>query len=198
MRVAPTRPFSPVTAISIFAVFPSEGADPVGHVQCRLGGFLTSVADVAARAGPRLLLGEGGDEPEGGGDARGKRNLTDAGGRLTRDVLEMRRLATDHDAHADDPREASGPSQMICRQRELERAWDPMELDSVFAEPRRLERFPGAADQALGDALVETRRDDREPGRCGTYRCPAELGSATGHLSPEVTTTGARACRAWC
>src|SRR5207249_701402 len=83
------------------------------------------------------------------------------------------------------------------RQRELERAWDPMELDSVFAEPRRLERFPGAADQALGDALVETRRDDREPGRCGTYRCPAELGSATGHLSPEVTTTGARACRAW-
>jgi hypothetical protein len=81
----------------------AELAKPLGHLQCRLGGLFAAVPHVPARARPRLLLGQRGDEAERRGDARRERDVPDAGRGLTRDVLEVRRLPADDDADAHDP-----------------------------------------------------------------------------------------------
>src|SRR5206468_5134501 len=86
----------------------AELAEPFGHLQGGLRGLLAAVADVPARARPRLLFGQRRDDAERGRHARGERDVANPGRRLARDVLEVRGLSPDHDADADDPGVASG------------------------------------------------------------------------------------------
>src|SRR4029453_18078803 len=114
MHVAPTRPFSrgglaPGTPGRSPAVL--NAPDPFGHLQRRLGGFLAPIADLAARARPRLLLGQRRDPPEGRRHAVLERDLPDPRSGLARDVLEVRSLAPDDDAHAHDAGEPPGAGQ---------------------------------------------------------------------------------------
>src|SRR5215510_3867895 len=180
----------------------AELADPLGHLQRRLGGLLAPVADVAARSRPRLLLGQRRDDAERRRHAGGERDVADAGGGLARDVLEVRSLPADHDADAHDARVAAGRGQVVRRLRELERARHPVDLDRVGTEAGRPQRLKRAGDEPLSDALVEAGGDDREPEWAGASGGPAILRGATGHvswwLSPAATRGGARACRAWC
>jgi hypothetical protein len=81
----------------------AELADPLDHLQGRLGCLLAAVAHVAARARPRLLLRQRRNDAERRGHAGGERDVADAGGGLARHVLEVRRLAPDHDPDAHDP-----------------------------------------------------------------------------------------------
>src|SRR5215470_10583950 len=162
----------------------TELADPLGHVQRRLGGLLAPVADVAARPRPRLLLGQRGDDAERRRHAGGERDVADAGGGLARDVLEVRSLSADHDPDAHDARVASARGQVVRRLRELERARHPVDLDGVGTEAGGPQRLKRAGNEPLGDALVEAGGDDREPEWAGASGGPAILRGATGHVSP--------------
>src|SRR5262245_1838441 len=202
-HVTPTRPFSRWrcwracwTPSGCAACL--DAADPFGHLQRCLGGFLAAIADLAAGAGPRLLLGERGDHAEGRRHAVLDRDLPDAGGGLARDVLEVRSLAPDDDAHAHDPGEPPGRRQMARGLWQLERSGDPVHLDGVRTEPRGAQGAERAGHEPLRDALVEAGRDDGKPHGPGAPGGPAKLRSARGHLSQAVKTTSARACRAWC
>ena len=77
-------------------------------------------------------------------------------------MLEVRSLAPDDHADADDTGVAPRRGQERRRLGELEGAGHPVNLHPVDAEARRAERRPGAVHEALGDALVEPGGDDRE------------------------------------
>src|SRR5437867_8952155 len=173
-------------------------ADPLGHLQGRLGRLFAPVAHVPARARPRLLLRQRRDDAERRRHARGERDVADSRGGLARDVLEVRSLAPEHDPDAHDARVASARRQVARRLRELEGAGYPVDLDRVGAETGGPQGLQRAGDEPLGDALVEAGRDDREPERTGTPGRPAILRGATSHISLAATRGGARPCRASC
>src|SRR5262245_26330692 len=200
MHVAPTRPFTRRRSTpgiwSRSAVLNTP--DPFRHLQRCLGGFLAAIADLAAGAGPRLLLGERGDHAEGRRHAVRDRDLPDAGSGLARDVREVRSLASDDDTHAHDPGEPPGRRQMARGLWQLERSRHPVHLDGVRAEPRGAQGAERARHEPLRDAFVEAGRDDGKPHGPGAPGGPAKLRSAGGHLSQAVKTTSATACRASC
>src|SRR5215510_8525576 len=176
----------------------AELAEPFSHLQGGFRGLLAAVADVSARARPRLLFCQRRDDAERGGHTRRERDVANPGRRLARDVLEVRGLSPDHDADADDAGVASRRREVVRGLRQLEGAGHPVHLDRVGTEPGGAQRLQRARYQPLRDALVETGRDDREPERGRAPGGPAILRGATGHISLAATTGGARACRASC
>ena len=161
-----------------------ERAHERRHLERGLGGLLAPVADVAARALPRLLLGERGDHAEGRGHAGVERDALDAGRRLPGHEVEVRRLALDHAAHADDrPRSGRSAPGAPRGLRQLERARHPVHVDRARpAHRRRPARRSAPDEQPLGDALVEAGGHDREArpsGRLGRSRW--RTWGATGH-----------------
>src|SRR5262245_53511782 len=82
----------------------AELKEPLDHLQRRLGGLFAAVSHVAAGTRPRLLLGERGDDAEGGGHTGRERDVPDPRGGLARDVLEMGGLPPDDDTDAHDSR----------------------------------------------------------------------------------------------
>src|SRR5574341_490086 len=139
--------------------------DEFRHLERRLGGLLAAVPDLATGARPRLLLAEGADDAEGDRHAGRQRDVADARRRLAHDVLEVRRLSTDHRAHARDAGVAARGRQVAGGLRQLEGARDPVDLHGVVRDPGPAKRAEGPLHQPLGDALVEPRRDDREAQR---------------------------------
>jgi len=66
----------------------AELADPLGHLQSRLGRLFAAVTHVPSRARPGLLFAESRDDAEGRGHASRERDVPDSGGSLARDELE--------------------------------------------------------------------------------------------------------------
>src|SRR6185503_671566 len=79
------------------------------------------------------------------------------------DVLEVRRLAADQAAEADERVELAALGGMLRGHRDFERAGDAHDRDVAGRDAGRGERRQGAGLQAVGDEVVVFRHHEREP-----------------------------------
>ena len=77
--------------------------------------------------------------------------LKPAGG-LARDVVEVRRVATNDAAECDDAREAPRLREACCRKRQLERSGNDHDRDGLLPHAGRFELYERAARPGRGDA----------------------------------------------
>ena len=85
--------------------------------------------------GTILLLGVGGEHAEDDGEPLVDGDLLDAAGGLAGDVVEVRRVAADDAAEADNCGKLAGPRQHFRGDRELEGAGDAVGLDALVGQP---------------------------------------------------------------
>jgi len=121
------------------------------HLEGRFGRLGTPVADVTPGTRPRLFFGEGRNEAEGHRSARGQRHRANPSGRFARDVLEMWRLSTNHDAHARDAGVTPGRGKVLRGERQHRRG--------LSCSDRR--RCGSARRAALGIPFEPRDADDR-------------------------------------
>jgi hypothetical protein len=79
-----------------------------------------------------------------------------------RDVLEVRRLAANQAAEADDRRKFSARCGLLGGKRNFKGTWHLDDADVVCGDPRRLERVEGTRLQTFCDEVVEFRHHEGE------------------------------------
>ena len=108
------------------------------HFERRLGGAFAGVAVGSPCAVEGLLLGVGGQDAEDDGEGLRQRDLLDAPGGFAGDVIEVRRVAADDAAEADDRVELVRLCEHFRGDGELEGAGDPVGFDVRLVDPKLL------------------------------------------------------------
>ena len=139
-----------------------EVLDEVRHLEGRGRGFLAPVADRAAGARPGLFLRRivVMTPNVAGGNPRGQRHVTDAGGSRPGHVLEVRSLAANHHPHAHDGGVSASLGEAQRGLGQFERAGDPVQLHRLRGHLCLCEGVARPFHQPGHDGLVEAGRDD--------------------------------------
>src|SRR3954451_5441087 len=147
--------------VSIRSIATTQMRHGVRREERRLGRFVSLVAGAPAGAFGRLAQGVHGEKAESDGQAVPQRDLAEAPRGLTRDVLEVRRLAPDHRAQGDEAAIPSGRAGRGRGDRQLESPRHPDDIDLVVGHARGTAAGPRALEQPRGDQLVIAAHQDR-------------------------------------
>src|SRR6266496_4115537 len=134
----------------------TEPLERVGGLERRLHrlGALT-------HPGQRLNLRVGRQDTEADRNTMREGDVAQTACRLTRDVLEMRRLAPDHAPQRHDRVEALAGRRGLGDHRELERAGHPRHFYIAVRDPAAAQRVPGPVEQLGGHVFMKAADDDR-------------------------------------
>ena len=117
----------------------------------------------AAGAIGRLLDRVDGEHAERGRDTGRGVHRCDAIGRAAGDVVEVRRVAPDHGTETDDRVDVAELCELSRRDRNLERAGHPHDVDVAVRDTALAKCCYRAVQQARGDDVVEARDHDADP-----------------------------------
>src|SRR2546428_1826303 len=131
-----------------------------GRRERRLGRLVTLVPCLAPGARHRLLEGLRRQHAEPHREAVGERDVAEPAGRFARDVLEMRRLPTDHATEGDDRGVAAARRRRLRGHWELEGAGNPDDVYRVLRHLVLAQAPLRTLEQALRDELVVAADDD--------------------------------------
>src|SRR5256886_207476 len=132
----------------------AELGQDVGCGERRLGRFVALVPGRASRPRQRLLERFGGQHPEPDGEPMSERDVAEPARRLARDVLEVRRLASDHAAERHDRPIPPARGRSFRGHRQLERPRDPDHVHPRVRHALLLQAAARSLEQPARDGLV--------------------------------------------